>query len=193
MMLDVDAKEKKRRGAEFFELPDDLAVDDWVKNHHAALVEEQRQKITKKFEKDNEKLKANGEKEMKKKELDDRLEEANELEKKFKKELKTGKVEAEGKGPTVEKLAANLEKLDERIRNMSTQAEDKESNKEVALGTSKIVSISFNTSVYTSKPFLIAFSRTISTPVSPSSSPRNSTSPSSASSPRRSATSSSGQ
>ena len=141
-MLDINSKEKKTRGAEFFELPEDLAVDDWVKNHHAALVEEQRQKITKKFEKDNEKLKANGEKEMKKKELEERLEVADEMEKKFKKELKTGKVEAEGKGPTIQKMEAQLDKLDERIRNMSTQAEDKESNKEVALGTSKIVSFS---------------------------------------------------
>ena len=141
MILDIDPKEKKKRGAEFFELPEDLAVDDWTKDHYAALVEEQRQKISKKFEKDNEKLKANGEKEMKKKELDERMEVADEMEKKFKKELKTRKVEAEGKGPSIDKMESQLEKLDERIRNMSTQAEDKDANKEVALGTSKIVSL----------------------------------------------------
>ncbi|KAI9656076.1 MAG: DNA topoisomerase 1 [Bathelium mastoideum] len=159
MMLDIDSKQKKKRGAEFFELPEDLAVDDWVKEHHAALVEEQRQKITKKFEKDNEKLKANGEKEMKKKELEERLEVADELEKKFKKELKTGKVEAEGKGPTIEKLEGQLEKLDERIRNMSTQAEDKESNKEVALGTSKINYIDPRLTVVFSKKFNVPIER----------------------------------
>lgn len=139
MMLDIDPKQKKKRGAEFFELEDDLDQE-WIKEHQAYLVEEQRQKIEKKFAKENEKLGADGEKEMKAKELEERLEVADELAQKFKKENKTGKVEAEGKGPTIEKLEANITKLDERIAMMRSQAEDKESNKEVALGTSKIVS-----------------------------------------------------
>lgn len=141
MMIDVDPKIKKIKGAAYFELEDDLDQD-WIKEHQDYLVEEQRQKIQKKFDKENEKLKAEGEPEMKAKELEERMEVADELEKKFKKENKTGKVEAEGKGPTVEKLENNLTKLDQRIVNMGLQAEDKESNKEVALGTSKIVSIS---------------------------------------------------
>jgi DNA topoisomerase-1 len=58
----------------------------------------------------------------------------------LKKENKTKKVEAEGKGPTVEKYEAAIKKLDERIATMLLQAEDREGNKEVALGTSKIVS-----------------------------------------------------
>ena len=78
---------------------------------------------------------------MKVKELEERLEPSRELEKKFKKENKTKKVEAEGKGPTIEKMEAKLTQMDQRIANMSLQAEDKENNKEVALGTSKIVSI----------------------------------------------------
>lgn len=141
MMVDIDPKQKKKRGAEFFELEDDLDHD-WIREHQAFLVEEQRQKIEKKFAKENEKLKAEGEKEMKAKELEERLEVTDELSQKFKKENKTGKVEAEGKGPTIEKLEANITKLDERIATMRLQAEDKESNKEVALGTSKIVSFS---------------------------------------------------
>lgn len=140
MMLDVDPKLKKKRGAEYFERPEDLD-DEWVKEHQEALVEEQRQKIQKKFEKDNEKLRAEGEKEMKEKELKERLEAADELAAKFKKENKTGKVEAEGKGPTVEKLEANVDKLNQRIETMKIQMEDKEGNKEVALGTSKIVRV----------------------------------------------------
>ena len=139
MMLDVDAKMKKRKGAEFFERPEDLDME-WVKQHQEAEVEELRQKIIKKFEKDNEKLKADGEREMKPKELEERLEKASELAAKYKKENKTGKVEAEGKGPTIEKLEGNLDKLNQRIENMKIQMEDKEGNKEVALGTSKIVS-----------------------------------------------------
>jgi DNA topoisomerase-1 len=139
MMLDVDPKQKKKRGADYFERPDDLD-DEWVKEHTAAEVEEKREKIRKKFEKDNEKLVADGSKEMKLKELEERMEDADELEKKYKKELKSGKVEAEGKGPTIEKLEANLDKLTQRIETMKVQIEDKDNNKEVALGTSKIVS-----------------------------------------------------
>ena len=142
MMLDLDPKLKKKdkRGSEFYELDDELDQE-WIGEHQKYLVEEQRQKIEKKFAKENEKRKGEGEKEMKHKELENRLEVADELAQKFKKENKTGKVEAEGRGPTAEKLEQQLEKLDQRIQNMSYQAEDKENNKEVALGTSKIVSV----------------------------------------------------
>lgn len=142
MMLDLEPKLKKKRGEEYFALPEDISPD-WVLEHQAALVEEQRQKITKKFEKENEKLAAEGEKEMKASELKSRTEVADELEAKFKAEKKKGgKIEAEGKSPSVEKLEASLEKLDQRIATMRTQSEDRENNKEVALGTSKIVSAS---------------------------------------------------
>jgi DNA topoisomerase-1 len=139
MMIDVDPKIKKKKGAEFFERPEDLTTE-WVKQHQDAEVEELRTKITKKFEKDNEKLVNDGEKEMKPKELNERLAKVEELASKYKKENKTGKVEAEGKGPTIEKLEANIDKINQRIENMKVQMEDKEGNKEVALGTSKIVS-----------------------------------------------------
>lgn len=138
MMIDIDPKIKKKRGAEYFELEEDLDQE-WILEHQAFLVEEQRQKIEKKFAKENEKLVAEGEKEMKSKDLEERLQETDELAEKFKKENKTGKVEAEGKGPTIEKYEANIAKLDQRINAMIFQVEDKENNKEVALGTSKIV------------------------------------------------------
>ena len=139
MMLDIDPKLKKQKGADYFELPEDLD-EDWIHEHQAYLVDQQRSKITTKFEKDNEKLTAEGEKEMKAKELEEKLQPARDLEQKFKKENKTGKVEAEGKGPTIEKMEAKLGQLDQRLVNAKLQAEDKENNKEVALGTSKIVS-----------------------------------------------------
>lgn len=140
MILDVDPKQKKKKGAEWFELHSDLDQT-WIAEHQAWLVQEQRTKIEKKFQKDNEKLVTEGSREMKTKELTERLEVADDLEKKFKKENKSKKVDAEGKGPSVEKYEANIKKLDERIGTMRLQAEDKEGNKEVALGTSKIVSI----------------------------------------------------
>ena len=40
----------------------------------------------------------------------------------------------------MEKYKAAVEKLDDRIKVLETQAEDRDGNKEVALGTSKIVS-----------------------------------------------------
>jgi DNA topoisomerase-1 len=70
------------------------------------------------------------------------MEVVSEMQAKFKKENKTQKVEAEGKGPSVEKFETQIEKLDQRIATAKTQSEDRENNKEVALGTSKIVSCS---------------------------------------------------
>jgi DNA topoisomerase-1 len=138
-MLDLEPSLKKKKGAAFFEIDEDLDKE-WIKEHQAFLIEEQTQKINKKFEKDNEKRVADGEKEMKASELNERLEVVKDMEKKFNKENKTGKVEAEGRGPTVEKIEANITKIDQRVDTMSIQAQDKEDNKEVALGTSKIVS-----------------------------------------------------
>ena len=57
MMLDVDPKLKKKKGAEYFALPEDLNAA-WVKEHQNAQVEELKQKIQKKFEKENSKIKA---------------------------------------------------------------------------------------------------------------------------------------
>lgn len=140
MMLNLEPKLKKQRGADFFALPEGLDSD-WVTKHHADLVEQERTKITKKFEKENEKRVADGEKELKAKELDERLGVADDLEKDLAQELKKGKVEAEGKGASVEKFEAQVEKLQTRIDTLKTQGEDRENNKEVALGTSKIVSL----------------------------------------------------
>lgn len=164
MILDIDPKQKKKRGAEFFELDEDLD-DAWILEHQAFLVQEQRTKIEKKFQKDNEKLVADGQREMKAKELTERLAVADELEKKYKKENKTKKVEPEGKGPSVEKYDTNIKKLDERIATMLLQAEDREGNKEVALGTSKINYIDPRLTVVFAKKFNVPiekfFSKTL--------------------------------
>ncbi|KAF2154645.1 topoisomerase I [Myriangium duriaei CBS 260.36] len=136
MMLELEPKLKKRRGAEYFELPDGLDRE-WQQAHHKFLVEQEQEKIRKKFAKDNEKRAAEGEKEMKNRELDERLEVADELQKKLARELKTGKVEVEGKGMTVEKLEEKVDKFQVRIDTMTVQGEDKKNTSDVALGTSK--------------------------------------------------------
>jgi DNA topoisomerase-1 len=206
MMLAEEPKLKKKKGAEHFALPSDLTKE-WIESHHASLVEAEKVKITKKFEKENEKLVSEDSKPMKDKELKERLEAATEMEKKFKAERKTGKVLPEGRNPSVEKYEKDLEKLDTRIATLQLQSEDRENNKEVALGTSKIVS--FYLSLFLFYPFLpfnfsscvldivggvLIFSRRriTSTPASRSFSPRNMMSPLNASSPRPSERNSSG-
>lgn len=144
MILALDPLQKKKlikkEGDDYFDLDEDLDQE-WIEEHQQALVAEMRTKIEKKFEKDNEKLEANEEKPMKDSELKERLTKADDLEKMYKKENKTGKVEPEGASPTVEKYLTQIEKIDARINTMNLQAEDREGNKEVALGTSKIVSL----------------------------------------------------
>lgn len=189
-MLDIDSKIKKKKGAEYFELDSDLD-EAWILEHQNFLVEEQRTKIEKKFQKENEKLVAEGVKEMKAKELAERMEVADELEKKLKKENKTKKVEAEGKGPTVEKYEAAIKKMDDRIATMELQAEDREGNKEVALGTSKIVSLAAPSTG--SHNHLTSSARITSIPASLSCSPKSSAFRSRSSSPRRCARSSTGR
>ncbi|KAG6041794.1 hypothetical protein E4U41_002006 [Claviceps citrina] len=152
MILDLDPAQKKKKGAAWFELDEDID-EDWVKEHQQFLIEEQRTKITKKFEKDNEKRQANKEKPLPEKELKERLQAVKEMEAKFKKENKTGKVEAEGRGASVDKCLKAIEKLDDRIKVLETQADDREGNKEVALGTSKINYIDPRLTVVFSKKF----------------------------------------
>jgi DNA topoisomerase-1 len=152
MILEVDPKQKKKHPAGWFDLPDTI-TEEWVKEHQVALATEMREKIEKKFAKDNEKLAAEGKKPMKDSELAERLEKVQELQAKFKKENKTKKVEPEGKSPSVEKLEASITKIDERIKTMSAQAEDRDANKEVALGTSKINYIDPRLSVVFCKKF----------------------------------------
>ncbi|EGX94066.1 topoisomerase I [Cordyceps militaris CM01] len=158
MILDIDPSQKKKKGAAYFQLDEEIDKE-WVLAHQQFLVEEQRTKITKKFEKDNEKLKADKEKPLPEKELKERLLAAKELETKFKKENKTKKVEAEGRGPTVEKFVTAVEKLDDRVKVLELQAEDRDGNKEVALGTSKINYIDPRLTVVFSKKFDVPIER----------------------------------
>ncbi|CAJ2500946.1 Uu.00g037990.m01.CDS01 [Anthostomella pinea] len=152
MLLDVEPKMKKKKGAEFFELDPELD-EAWILEHQTFLVDEQRTKITKKFEKDNQKRQDDGEKTFPDKELKERLKVADELKKKLQKENKTKKVEADMKGPTVEKIEANIKKIDDRIRTLELQAADRDGNKEVALGTSKINYIDPRLTVVFAKKF----------------------------------------
>ena len=142
MMLVSDlmvAKHKRSKNSNYFDLPEELD-DGWIRTHQETLVELERQKITKKFGRDNDKLIAANEKEMKPSELESRLEAAADLEKKFKLETRTNKIRPEPSNITLEKLESKINGIDGQLGNALLQAEDKESNKEVALNTSRIVS-----------------------------------------------------
>jgi hypothetical protein len=196
MILDIDTKQKKKLGADFFALDPELD-NEWIKGHLDFLVETERTKITKKFQKDNEKLIAEGSKAMPDKELKDKMKAASELESKLKKEHKSKKVEAEGKGATVEKFLEKVKQLEDRITALEAQTADREGNKEVALGTSKIVSFIPGSSATCEAEQLLTRScypsrRTTSIPVYRWSFATRSVSRSRRSSRRRSGTSSSG-
>ncbi|KAG9248889.1 hypothetical protein BJ878DRAFT_486444 [Calycina marina] len=164
MIINLDSKQKKKKGSEWFELESDID-EAWIVEHQAFLVQQLHAKIENKFAKDNEKLAADDKKEMKQKELDERHEATKDLRKKFRKENMSHKVEPEGKGPTVEKFYTSVEKLDAKVNSILLSAEDREGNKEVALGTSKINYIDPRLTVVFAKRFNVPiekfFSKTL--------------------------------
>jgi len=141
-MLDLDPTQNRKRGAAFFALDEDLD-EAWILEHQLSLVEQSQSLIKKKFEKENEKLVADGARPLPNSDLKARLMVAAELAAKFKKENKTKKVECEGRAPSVEKLDAAIAKMSQKIHEAELDMQSRDNNKEVALGTSKIVSFCF--------------------------------------------------
>lgn len=135
-MLELDPKLKKTK-PDLLEYESD--VDDaWIRKHQGELVNKMRETIRKKFEKENEKRGKEGENPLGEKELENRLEAAEELKNEFTKENRNGgKVEPLA-NQTVEKCEKALEKLDEKIYTLRSQREMRDLNKETALGTSKL-------------------------------------------------------
>lgn len=108
--------------------------DDWIEGHEVQLVVLERDKITKKFEKENKKLEEAGEKQLSASELKDRLKAADVLETRLIKEARAGWVASSKLSD--EKIAAAIVKLDERIALQKVNATDKDEGKEISLGTS---------------------------------------------------------
>ncbi|KAI8332105.1 hypothetical protein BC941DRAFT_381951 [Chlamydoabsidia padenii] len=111
--------------------------DEWIAQHDIDTIAKEREKTKTKFDKQNDKLKAEGSPAQPASELKERLAKVDELKAQLDKERKTGKVEV-APSMTVDKLLAKIEKLDERINATKIQATDKEENKEISLGTSKM-------------------------------------------------------
>ncbi|SAM06171.1 hypothetical protein [Absidia glauca] len=128
--IDKSMKTKRRDLAE----DESDLDDDWIKEYEVKVIDKELDKIKAKFQKDNEKL----DKPLPGSELKDRLKKrGDELKTRLAKERKTGKVESPPSA-TVEKLLAKVEKIDERLNAIRVQATDREENKEISLGTSKL-------------------------------------------------------
>lgn len=135
MMIQLDPKMKKKM-PEYFEELSDIGKEEEA-TIHTNIIAREREKCHKKFERENEKRKAEKLDLLPKDELKKWLEKVTELSTQYKKELKTGKPEVKP-GSTIEKLQLQIERLDQRITNTTLQLKDKEDNSQVALGTSKM-------------------------------------------------------
>lgn len=122
-LLSIAAKPKMYKKE--FEEESDLEQD-WIDEHEQNLVTLEREKIRKKFDKEQKKLAEENSKPMKDKELEERLKAADELAKSIKADRK-GKYET-AKG-NEDKLVGQLRKLDERILVQKTNATDKDEGK----------------------------------------------------------------
>lgn len=100
--------------------------DDWIQEHEKQLVVLEGEKIRKKFEKENAKREAEGEKPMPEKELKERLKAADELEKTIKRDRKNGYEETK---LSEERIVTALKKMDERIQVAKLAATDKDEGK----------------------------------------------------------------
>ena len=127
----VDRKYKKKK--EFAEEESDLD-DDWIESHEKSLLEKEIEKTQKKFEKDNEKLVADGQTPKPRSVLEESLEEIRQDFAKLESERGTGLAELKRARP-VEKMEEAIRKLEEKIKNCKLQMLDREEGKEVALGT----------------------------------------------------------
>ncbi|KSA03844.1 uncharacterized protein AC631_00479 [Debaryomyces fabryi] len=141
----------KRKDPEYFEELDDLSKED-TEHIHRAVIERTREAARKRFQRENDKLKIEDKPLLTEKDLQERMEKVNELEKEYAEELKTGKPQIK-KSITVEKLKSQVETLTNRIVNTTFQLKDKEDNSEVSLGTSKMNYIDPRLTVMFSKKY----------------------------------------
>lgn len=130
----ASAADKKKKYKEVLDEESDLD-DEWIEAHETNLVTIEREKIRKKFDKENVKLAEEDAKPLPESELKERLKAADELEKSLKADKKNGWTDTKF---TEEKLAAAIKKMDERIQVQKLAALDRDEGKEISLGTSKI-------------------------------------------------------
>ncbi|EGV64959.1 DNA topoisomerase 1 [Yamadazyma tenuis] len=150
MMLELDPK-LKRKDPKYFAEIEDLSKED-IMVIQEKILERTKEQVAKKFERDNEKLKAESKDQLTANDLKERMQKVKELQAEFKIELASGKPEIK-KSVTVEKLKSQVEQIEQRILNTQFQLKDKEDNSEVSLGTSKMNYIDPRLTVVFSKRF----------------------------------------
>lgn len=133
-LLKVDPKAKERTPKLFKDM--NILTKEKVKKIHSKILAREKERIEKKFARENDKLVAEKEKPMGQDELKKRLQAIDDMKQDFRRELEDDVPNV--KGPqTAEKLLAKAEQFDQRIHNKRLALKDKEDNSTVALGTSK--------------------------------------------------------
>ncbi|CAL9727710.1 DNA topoisomerase 1 [Monosporozyma unispora] len=135
-MLQLDPTLKKKKSKYFKEI-DDLTQEE-ESLIHDRIIEREKDKWERKFVRDNDRRKFDGEEPLPEETLKEWMDRVHELKTQYKRELNTGVVELKPTQNTVDKLEKLIQKLEERIKTSSIQLKDKEENSEVSLGTSKI-------------------------------------------------------
>lgn len=135
-LLQLDSSQMKKTPKYFKEF-DEITKEDEAMIHKK-IIEREIEKCHKKFQRENEKRKFENERLITEEELKEWLKKVDDLAASYAKELKTGEVELKSALNTIEKIQAQVDKLDQRIQTSSIQLKDKEENSQVSLGTSKI-------------------------------------------------------
>lgn len=135
-ILQLDKSQLKKR-PEFFEELDDLTKEDEA-SIHKRIIEREIEKCHKKFARENDKRKYEGQELLAESDLKEWLEKVEETRQTYEDELETRETKLKTANSTVEKLEKQIEKLDQRIQVSAIQLRDKEENSQVSLGTSKI-------------------------------------------------------
>ena len=127
----IDAKYKKSKKYS----ADESDLDDsGIAEHEEQWKARELEKTQKKFMKENEKLAEEDKKPQPDSILKERLRDVEDEFRRLKKERGTRKAALRRERPT-ERIEADIEKLDEKIKTFKLQMEDREAGKEVALGT----------------------------------------------------------
>ena len=133
----IDAKYKKKK---LYAEDESDMDDDTIASHEDAMKVKELEKAEKKFQKDNEKLAADGKEVQDDSVLKEKIKDIEDEYKRLKKERGTRKHALKREKPT-EKIEEAIEKLDDRIKTFKLQMEDREAGKEVALGTRYVRSV----------------------------------------------------
>ncbi|KAI7866611.1 hypothetical protein BDF14DRAFT_1984735 [Spinellus fusiger] len=133
-MLALDTSTKKKSADMMADDPD--LSEEWIIAYEAILVEKEKEKIKQKYEKLLEKPKIEGEP-YSGPSLKEMLLAADEMKIRLERERHAKTIPTKSSW-TVEKLRNAINKVEERINVLSVQATDKEENKEISLGTSKM-------------------------------------------------------